>query len=411
VGNGAVIIANNTQTLHDAIDVRDGKADNLADVGQFKDAMSVLPPDSLVRGYANPSAIAQLASLAQLSGPDPATAQQLQTFAQSLSWMDSASVAMLATSGGYNTVFHVRIKDGADPGVYGSQLSGELTLTSLVPADAFLFVGSKLSGDAFKKALDQSLTGAGAGQLNQLEQITALVRQRHRSLFSGELLSRRARPSRAWRALLSRAIRTPAAAGLRHIMAFAARAQPGLRIHDLSGGREGQSLEVSPGFTFTWERKPGGLIAIGNDTAAGTDPGQALVDSPDYTSLLAKADVPDGATVAAYVSIPGISSSSRPRSTPTSARLAARSSGRLATATTYRSGCSSRSNSRAGGSVFPKRHPQRRADLAQRRVRLDSGHDRRHQIAAACRRVDQPRQGGRRSPAVALGARRCRRSR
>ena len=89
-------------------------------------------------------------------------------------------------------------------------------------------------------------------------------------------------------------------------MAFAARSQPGLRIRDLTGGREGQSLEVSPGFTFTWERKPGGLIAIGNDTAAGTDPGQGLVDSPDYTSLLAKADVPSGGTVVAFVSIPGI---------------------------------------------------------------------------------------------------------
>jgi hypothetical protein len=308
VGNGAVIIANNTQTLHDAIDVRDGKADSLADVGQFKDAMSVLPQDSLVRGYANPSAIAQLASVAQLSGPDPATAQQLQTFAQSLSWMDSASVAMLATPGGYNTVFHIRIKDGADPGVYGSQLNGDLTLTSLVPADAFLFVGSKLTGDAFKKALDQSLTGAGAGQLNQLEQITGLSFANDIApLFSGEVLLYAA-PGLPVRGALLLKPSDPdaAAAGLRHIMAFAARAQPGLRIHDLSGGREGQSLEVSPGFTFTWERKPGGLIAIGNDTAAGTDPGQALVESPDYTSLLAKADVPDGATVAAYVSIPDI---------------------------------------------------------------------------------------------------------
>src|SRR5206468_252645 len=97
-----------------------------------------------------------------------------------------------------------------------------------------------------------------------------------------------------------------AAAGLRHIMAFAVRSQPSLRVRDLTGGREGQSLEVAPGFTFTWERKPGGLIAIGNDTDTGTDPGQALVDSPAYASLLAKAGVPSGATVGAFVSIPGI---------------------------------------------------------------------------------------------------------
>jgi hypothetical protein len=309
VGNGAVIVASDTQTLHDAIDVRDGKADSLADVGSFKDAMSRLPADSLVRGYANPSAIAQLASLAQLSGQsNPASAQQLQSLAQSLNWMDSASFASLATSGGYSTVFHVHVKDGADPGVYGSQLSGDLTLTSLVPADAFLFMGSKLNSDAFTKALNQGLTGSGAGELNQLEQITGLsVANDIAPLFSGELLLYVAPGLPARGALLLKpSDPDKAATGLRHIMAFAARSQPGLRIHDLTGGREGQSLEVSPGFTFTWERKPGGLIAIGNDTAAGTDPGQALVDSPDYTSLLAKAEVPIGATVAAFVSVPGI---------------------------------------------------------------------------------------------------------
>src|SRR5207247_10855076 len=61
VGDGAVIVASDRQTLHDAIDVRDGKADSLADVASFKDAMARLPADSLIRGYANPAAIAQLA--------------------------------------------------------------------------------------------------------------------------------------------------------------------------------------------------------------------------------------------------------------------------------------------------------------------------------------------------------------
>jgi len=125
-------------------------------------------------------------------------------------------------------------------------------------------------------------------------------------------------------------------------------APPGLHIRDLPAGRERQSLELSPGFHFTWERKPGGLIAIGNDTAAVPAPGSPL-ESPDYTSLLAKAEVPDGATVAAVRQHPRILKLYRSRSTPTSARWAACSSGRTGTATRSRSGYSSRSNSRAGG--------------------------------------------------------------
>jgi hypothetical protein len=309
VGDGAVIAASDTQTLHDAIDVRNGKADSLADVGTFKDAMSRLPADSLVRGYANPGAIAQLVSLAQLSGDsNPATQQQLQAFAESLKWMDSASFAMLANAGGYSTVFHVHIKDGADPGLYGSQSDANLTLPSLVPADAFLYLASKIDAGTFTKALNQGLTGSSAGQLSQFEQLTGIsVANDIAPIFSGELLLYAAPGLPARGSLLLKPSDPDAAAtGLRHIMAFVARSQPGLHIRDLPAGREGQSLEVSPGFTFTWERKPGGLIAIGNDTTAGTDPGQSLLESPDYTSLLAKAEVPDGATVAAFVSIPGI---------------------------------------------------------------------------------------------------------
>ena len=309
IGNGAVIAASDTQTLHDAIDVRDGKADSLADVGTFKDAMSRLPADSLVRGYANPGAIAQLVSLAQLSGQsNPATQQQLQAVTESLKWMDSASFAMLANAGGYSTVFHVHVKDGADPGLYGSQSDASLTLPSLVPADAFLYLASKIDAGTFTKALNQGLTGSSAGQLSQLEQLTGIsVANDVAPIFSGELLLYAAPGLPARGSLLLKPSDPDAAAtGLRHIMAFVARSQPELHVRDLPAGREGQSLELSPGFTFTWERKPGGLIAIGNDTAAGTDPGQSLLESPDYTSLLAKAEVPDGATVAAFVSIPGI---------------------------------------------------------------------------------------------------------
>jgi hypothetical protein len=309
VGNGAVIFASDTQTLHDAIDVRDGKADSLADDSNFSAAMANLPGDSLVRGYADPSKLAQLASLAQLSGQTAGSSAQLANLTKALGSLDSASFSMFASSGGYNMVFHVHVKDGADPGLFGSQSMPALSLTSLVPADAFLFLGTKFSTpDAFTKSFSRGLGGSGSLQLKQFEQLTGLSVQRDIApLFSGELLLYAAPGLPARGALLLKpADPAAAAAGLERLTAFAAHAQPGLRVKPLGGGRQGESLEISPGFTFTWERTADGLIAIGNDTAAGSKPGAPLLESAAYTSLLSKAQVPAGANVLAYVSVPGI---------------------------------------------------------------------------------------------------------
>src|SRR6476660_8354833 len=43
VGDGAVLVSNDTQTLHDAIDARNGKADSLASDDGFTSAMAQLP--------------------------------------------------------------------------------------------------------------------------------------------------------------------------------------------------------------------------------------------------------------------------------------------------------------------------------------------------------------------------------
>jgi hypothetical protein len=216
---------------------------------------------------------------------------------------------MFASSGGYNTVFHVHIKDGADPGLFGAQSMPPLTLTSMVPADAFLFLGTKFTTPGgFTNSFAQGLGGSRSQQLKQFEQLTGISIQRDIApLFSGELLLYAAPGLPARGALLLKpADPAAAAAGLERLTAFAARARPGLRIRPLGGGRQGQSLELSPGFTFTWERTAGGLIAIGNDTAAGSKPSAPLVQSAGYTSLLHKAQVPAGANVLAYVSVPGI---------------------------------------------------------------------------------------------------------
>jgi hypothetical protein len=309
IGDGAVILASDTQTLHDAIDVRAGKADSLADDSNFSAAMANLPKDSLVRGYADPGKLAQLASLAQLSGQAGPSSQQLANLTKALGSLDSASFSMFASSGGYNSVFHVHVKDGADPGLFGSQSMPALSLTSLVPADAFLFLGSKFSTpDGFTKSFSRGLGSGGSLQLKQFEQLTGLSIERDIApLFSGELLLYAAPGLPARGALLLKpADPAAAAAGLERLTAFAAHAQPGLRVKPLGGGRQGQSIEISPGFTFTWERTADGLITIGNDTAAGSKPGAPLLESAGYTSLLGEAQVPAGANVLAFVSVPGL---------------------------------------------------------------------------------------------------------
>jgi hypothetical protein len=310
VGDGAVISASDTQTLHDAIDVRAGKASSLADDSTFRATMARLPATSLVRGYADPGKLAQLASLAQLSGQTSAlSAQKLSSMASSLQSFDSASFAMYASAGGYNAVFHVRLKDGADPGMLGSQSAGQpLTLTSLVPRDAFLFLGSRLSGTDFTKAFTQGFNGASGGiQMQQFEQMTGISISRDIApLFSGELLLYGAPGLPARGALLLKPSNPAAAtAGLEHIMAFIKRSQPQLHVHPLGGGRVGETLQATPGLTLSWERK-GGLIAIGNDSAAGSTAQGSLLDSPDYTRLLSETDLPSGANVVAYVSVPSI---------------------------------------------------------------------------------------------------------
>ncbi len=310
VGDGAVIAASDTQTLHDAIDVRAGKASSLADDSTFRATMARLPATSLVRGYADPAKLAQLAAIAQLSGRTTAlSAQKLSSMASSLQAFESASFAIYASAGGYNAVFHARLKDGADPGLLGSQSAGQpLTLTSLVPRDAFLFLGSRLSGTAFTKAFTQGFNGSNGIQMQQFEQMTGISASRDIApLFTGELVLYGAPGVPARGALLLKPSDPAAAtAGLEHIMAFIKRSQPQLHIRPLGGGRVGESLQATPGLILSWERKPGGLIAIGNDSAAGSTAQGSLLDSPDYTRLLSEANLPSGANVVAYVSVPSI---------------------------------------------------------------------------------------------------------
>jgi len=115
VGDGAVLVSNDTQTLHDAIDARNGKADSLASDGGFTSAMDKLPADSLVRGYVSTQKLAELAGMAALGGAGgSSTAAQTQALAKTLDSIDSLSFAAWANGNGYRLTMRSTLKQGAD---------------------------------------------------------------------------------------------------------------------------------------------------------------------------------------------------------------------------------------------------------------------------------------------------------
>ena len=114
VGDGAVLVSDDSQTLHDAIDARDGKADSLASDDGFSSAMAKLPADSLVRGYVSTQKLAELAGLAALGGAGGSgAAAQTQALAKTLDSIDSLSFAAWANGNGYRLTLRSTLKQGS----------------------------------------------------------------------------------------------------------------------------------------------------------------------------------------------------------------------------------------------------------------------------------------------------------
>jgi hypothetical protein len=304
VGQGTVLIASNEQTLHDAIDTRDGKGDSLADDGRFGDAMAALPAESLVRGYVNTQKIAQLAGFAALGSlGDAGGAQQFQQLGKSLQSLDSASFAMWANDGGYRFTARTTFADGADRGLLGENLKPS-TLTGLVPDDAFAY----LAFSGYGKMLQDNLGQAGMQQqLRLLEAETGLSLQRDvLPLLSGEDLLYAAPGVPIRGALLLKPDDPAAAARAMHrLTAVLARMSPEVVVQPLDGG-DGQKLTYENGLAFTWRLTADGLIAIGNDQMAGSQPSSPLSTSDAFAQVLSKAGVPSDANVPVYLNVAGL---------------------------------------------------------------------------------------------------------
>lgn len=301
VGDGAVLVASDAQTLHDAIDTRDGKGDSLADDGHFTDAMDALPSDSLARGYVNTQKIAQLVGFASLGSLGQAgSAQQFQQIAKNLQSLDSASFAFWANEGGFRFTARATLADGADQSLLGQNLEPS-TLTRLVPSDAFAY----LAFSGYDKLLEGNLDANGMQQqLRQLEQQTGLsVKHDLLPLLSGQALFYAA-PGVPFRGALILKPDDPdaAAAAMHKLTALVARMSPGLVVQPLASG-DGETLSMPNGLAVVWHRSDDGLIAIGNDQAAGSLPQTSLVGSDAFAQVLAKAGAPSDANVPFYLNV------------------------------------------------------------------------------------------------------------
>ena len=302
VGDGAVLMADSTATLHDAIDTRDGTGDSLASDDAFTSAMSKLPKDTLVRGYVNTRKVAALVSVAAVRGMGGPNTAQVENIAKSLNSIDSLSFAGWASDNG----FHMSVRTTVEPGTDTSPFTSPADvsdMTKQVPGDAFAF----LAFADYGRYLTQGLAGAGPAAGQQLKLFTRQtglsVKRDLLPLLSGEQLLYAA-PGMPVRASLVLKPSHPAAAAaaMHHVTALIAQQQQGAKVSPLASGT-GQTITVGPGLAISWRLTPEGLLTIGNDPAAGTAPSSPLSSSSDYTQLLSEAGVPSGASVPLYVNV------------------------------------------------------------------------------------------------------------
>ncbi|HET6848551.1 MAG TPA: DUF3352 domain-containing protein [Gaiellales bacterium] len=304
VGDHAVLVGDETGTVRDSIDLRGGGGDALTGNTDFTAAMAKLPHDSLLRGWANTQKLSELAGFASLGSLGASTSSaQVQQLATALGQLDDLTFAGWATNAGYHLTLRTTVKDGANPSLFAPQAAPS-PLAPLVPADAFAF----LAIHGYGQQLQRMLAGGGTAlQLRQFQRQTGLSFQHDLiPLLSGDALLYAA-PGVPVRAalLLKPADPAAAAATMHRLSLLVARSSPGTRVSPLPGGT-GESITLANGLTVTWRRTPDGMIALGNDAAAGAAPAAPLAASSAYRGLLQRAGAPSGAAVSLYFDMGGL---------------------------------------------------------------------------------------------------------
>ncbi|MGZ4430555.1 MAG: DUF3352 domain-containing protein [Gaiellales bacterium] len=309
VGHGAVLLGTTRSALEQAIDTREGDGSSLAQDAGFRDAIARLPADQLVQGYVNTPRLAQLLSLASLSGATPtpsATPAQLKQVATMLAGIKGVGFGIGADDHGYRFTAVAALDPSHPNPALTSASQFAPSLTHQIPADAFAYLGIRDLGQQIQRAIAPSGSPQTQQGIQQFEQATGLsITTDLVPLLSGEQALYLA-PGLPLRGALVLHPSDPArsAVTMRRIIRALGWLGSGVRVMPLPGG-EGQrfTLKGVP-FRFQWQRS-GNLIAIGNDPAAPGTPGAGLATASKYTQILQEAGVPAKVGGILYVDIPG----------------------------------------------------------------------------------------------------------
>jgi hypothetical protein len=306
VHDGALLVSNSEMTLHQAIDVRGGKGDQLANATSFKDAMAALPKDNSAVGYVDGAQLQTLTQLAtsqasssgvQAGGVSP---QALDQFSSQLKGVRALAFAATPEDQGLRFRFAELLSKDAPATVTGVQ-EFTPTLESSASGDSYVYIGFQNLGPMLQTAL----TSLGTSQANLQQTFAQLQTQTGISfendlvpLLSGEhaITVGPGLPVSA-ALLLKPADAAKGEATLRKVTAAIAK-QGAATFTDANGG---QTTQVS-GLPVGW-RRSGDLLAISNDPKAGDAVSSSLADDTSWKDFQKAIGVPTSVTGILYVNV------------------------------------------------------------------------------------------------------------
>jgi hypothetical protein len=318
VGENAVLFATSEAALQQAIDIRGGAGQALADSASFKDTLKQLPEDNLAVVYVDGPKLAQLVTLAASAAPltEGAQQQQLTQALDSLRVLKSIGMSFGADDNGFRFRAATILDEERAKTLGVLQEDFEPTLLDRVPATTLAYVGFHDLGPMLKKTID-----GFSGQSPQIAQALTAIEAMTGVSFDGELVPLLSGehalyvapgnpgPIPAVGLLLKPSDAAKGAATIKKLTAtlskeLGAQGSEGLQIEDIPNGQRFSGPQTQ-GLSVVW-RQAGDVIAFSNDQTAGDEPSASLADSDKWKALKKSAGVSDDVSSLLYVDIPGV---------------------------------------------------------------------------------------------------------
>jgi hypothetical protein len=324
VGENAVLFGTSEAALQQAIDIRGGAGQPLADSASFKDTLKQLPEDNLAVVYVDGPKLAQLATIAASAAPlqgggagdGAAMQQQLKQALDSLRVLKSAGVSFGADDNGFRIRTATLLDEERAKTLGVVQEDFEPTLLDRVPASTLAYIGFHDLGPTIKKTIDQF-----SGQSPQIAQALTAVEAMTGASFDGEIVPLLSGEHALYVApgnpgpipsvglLLKPEDAAKGAATIKKLTGtlskeLSAGGSDGLTIEDIPNGQRFTGSQLQ-GLSVVW-RQAGDVIAFSNDQTAGDEPAQSLADSDKWEALKKAAGVGDDVSALMYVDIPGV---------------------------------------------------------------------------------------------------------